>query len=163
MIARRWIAAFTLLGLLAGCSKEPDRWTEAEKKAEVAQKAKEEAPKVEVAATGSFNKSFPADGIDGTSRVFVTDKPGFAEAMYKKDGNELVSIQITDKNDAPADVAAFKDATDKLAGNPLKTFGKNKSQMLVANRYQVSATSKTLDHEARKSWLSRVDVSSLPK
>lgn len=159
------IAAALLLGVLTlvGCKKEPDRWSESEKKAEVAQKAKEDAPKVEVAAAGSFNKFFPADGTDGTSRVFVTDKPGFADALYKKDGAELIGLQITDKNDAPADVAAFADAPEKLGANPMKTFGKNKTQVLVNGRYQISATSKTLDHEARKAWLGKVDTAGLGK
>lgn len=159
-----WSAALVALGMYSlGCSKEPDRWTEAEKKAEVAQKAKEEAPKVEVAATGSFNKYFPADGVDGTSRVFVTDKPGYAEATYKKDGAELLNVQIADKNADPADIAAFAAATEKLSGNPMKTFGKNKTQVLVNGRYQISATSKTLDHEARKNWLGKVDAAGLQK
>ena len=45
----------------------------------------------------------------------------------------------------------------------MKTFGKNKTQVLVGGRYQVSATSKTLDHEARKGWLSKVDTAALAK
>ena len=156
------LLAVALLGASA-CKKEPDRWTASEEKAEAVQKAKEEAPKVEVAASGSFNRFFPADGIEGSSRVFVSDKPGFAEATYKKDGNELVSLQITDKNDAPADRAAFDSATEKLGTFPLKTFGKNKTQVLVNGRYQISATSKTLDPTARQTWLSKVDTAGLAK
>ena len=40
----------------------------------------------------------------------------------------------------------------------MATFGKNKTMILVKDRYQVSASSTTLDHEARKALLSKFDL-----
>ena len=68
---------------------------------------------------------------------------------------------VTDLNGKEADKAKFASASEKVEGHPVATFGKNKTMILVKDRYQVSASSQTLDHEARKSLISKFDLRGL--
>ena len=74
-----------------------------------------------------------------------------------------ISIVISDTQATPAVRDDYKDATDKVATYPLKTSGNYKTAILVANRYQVAATSQKLKPEDRKKWLEKVDLAGLAK
>ena len=110
---------------------------------------------------GAFNKYFPADGVDGVKRVFSQEKDGFAEAKLTKDGKELAVLSISDIKATPDAKDKFSKATDKIESWPLVTVGKNQSAILVKERWQVKASSTTLDAEARKGWLTKFDLKGL--
>lgn len=149
--------------VLGGCKAKEDRW---EKAAASAEKAAE-APPAETAApapkaeTGSFNKFFPEAGPDGATRVFSADKEGYAEAKLTKDGKDVALLAITDLNGKDDDKKKFANSTEKVGDHPVATFGKNKTMILVKDRYQVSASSQTMDHAARKELLSKFDLRGL--
>jgi len=109
----------------------------------------------------AFNKFFPADGTDGTKRVFTQEKTGYAEAKYQKDGKDLVTLSVSDTANNPDARSKFSTATDKLDGHPLMTVGKNQSTILVKDKLQVKASSMTLDADARKTWISKFNLSGL--
>lgn len=147
-----------LLGLalsLAACQKEPSRWDQAASAKPTAIAAAESKP------GSAFNKFFPADGVDGHSRVYSAEKPGFAEAKLKKDGKDVAVLSISDTANEADAKGKFASAADKLSGYPLVTVGKNQSAVLVKDRYQVKVSSQSLDADARKAWLSRFDLAGL--
>jgi hypothetical protein len=163
--------ALGALGLFACGKDEPKstRWDQAasaaaksaEKKAEAPKDAPSAAPPPEKKETGAFNKFFPADGVDGTKRVFSADKDGYAEAKLTKDSKEVALLSVTDLNGKDDEKKKFDAAKEKVNGNPVATFGKNKSMILVKSRYQVAVSSQTLDHEARKGWISKFDLNGI--
>lgn len=106
----------------------------------------------------AFNKFFPADATDGTKRVFTQEKTGYAEAKFQKDGKDLITLSISDTANNPDARTKFSSATEKLQSHPMMTVGKNQSTILVKDRFQLKASSQTLDHEARKAWLSKFDL-----
>jgi len=109
----------------------------------------------------AFNHFFPADGVEGHSRVYTAEKAGYAEAHLKKDGKEVATLSITDThNDAEAK-EKFAKATEKVQGHPLVTVGKNQSALLVKDRYQVKVSSQHLDHDQRKAWIERFDLAGI--
>ena len=148
------VLALSSLGSV-GCKEEPTRWDHASSAAPPATIAPD------AKAGGAFNKFFPADGIEGTSRVFTAEKAGYAEAKLKHDGKDLATISISDTENDPEAKHKFAAATDKLDGFPLVTVGKNQSALLVKDRYQVKVSSPTLDAEARKAWLGRFNINGL--
>lgn len=154
----------TLAGALAlfACKKEPDRWEAAKQQAEIAQEAKKDAPPVVVTETNSFNKAFPSEAATSAKRTFRTDKPGFADAVYTgADGQELCVVTISDTNSDAAVKAKYASASEKLGSYPLTTLGNTMSSVLVADRFQVKVSSKTLTPEVRKDWLQKVDLAAL--
>jgi hypothetical protein len=149
---RSALLAATLI--LSACSKkEPDRWTEAEKTVASATTAATPAAKPE---TGSFNAFLPPEGTDGLKRVFIADKPGYAEAMY---GDEFVSISVTVADEAAK--KKFVDAKEMIKGFPVATFGKNQTIVLAGGKYQVKVGSKRADDAERRKWLSRIDLAGI--
>ncbi len=141
--------------LAAACKKEPTRWDEAA----TATVPGSTAPKIEGKKLNAF---FPADGTDGYSRVFSQEKDGFVEAKLKKDGAEAV-LAISDVSADEAAKGKFASASDKLAGQPLVTVGKNQSAVLVHDKFQVKVSSQTLDADARKALLGKFDLDGLGK
>lgn len=139
-----------------GCKEEPTRWDTA---ASATVERAPEAPPVKEA--GSFNPFFPADGIDGMSRVYSQEKTGFAEAKLQKDGKDVATLSISDASGDASALKKFETATDKLQGYPLVTVGKNQSSLLVKGRYQVKVSSQQLDADARKIWLEKFNLSGL--
>lgn len=148
-------ASFAALGSV-GCKEEPTRWDTAAS-ATVARAP--EAPPVKEA--GSFNAFFPPDGVDGMSRVYTQEKPGFAEAKLQKDGKDVATLSISDASGDESALKKFETASDKLQGYPLVTVGKNQSSLLVKGRYQVKVSSPQLDPDARKVWLEKFNLSGL--
>ena len=108
-------------------------------------------------ATGSVNKAFPAEA-DGFKRVYKTDKEGTADAEYTKGADKFTAF-INFAGDKKGDYAA---SSAKVAGYPYKTFGKNKSDILVKDCYQLSISSMQLDEAKRKTWLEKFKFTALP-
>ena len=155
--------ALSFVAGLGACKDKEDRWEKAAASAEKAAEAPPVAPTPPApkAETGSFNKYFPPDGVDGTSRVFTADKEGYAEAKLTRDGKDVALLAVTDLNGKDADKKKFEGASEKVADFPVATFGKNKTMILVRDRYQVSVSSQTIDHAARKQLLSKFDLRGL--
>lgn len=153
--------------LLTACSKnaeKTDRWEQAAASAQRAAEEKKSAPAASSAApkadTGTLNKFFPADGPEG-KRVFTADREGYAEAKLTQDGKDVALLAVTDLNGKDADKKKFEGAAEKVGTYPVATFGKNKSMILVNERWQVSVSSQTLDHAARKKLLEKFDLAGL--
>ncbi len=173
----RRLKPFRLLALglitlapLVACNKETPkstRWDQAASSAAsaAAQKAEKKdtppAPSEKPKEAASFNKFFPADGVDGTKRAFTQEKDTYAEAKITNNGKEMVVLSISDAVATPDVKDKFAKATEKLNGYPLVAVGKNQSALLVKDRYQVKASSQVLDHVARKSWLTKFDLNGL--
>ncbi|CAN5561604.1 hypothetical protein BH09MYX1_BH09MYX1_42210 [soil metagenome] len=161
------LATVVMLGLL-GCKDDPPnstRWDQASSAAASAAAASASAaasaPPTPKTETGAVNKFFPKDQ-DGLKVVCTVDKPGYAEAKLIADGGELAVVTVGDA-DAAA-LAKFDTSKERLGDRPLVTVGKNQTAVLVGSR-QVKLSSKTLDPEARKTWISKLDLvglSSLP-
>jgi len=165
------VFALSALALVACGKDEPKstRWDQAasaaaksaEKKADAPKDSASAVPPPEKKETGAFNKFFPADGTDGAKRVFSADKEGYAEAKLTKDGKEVALLTVTDLNGKDDEKKKFDAAKEKVNGNPVATFGKNKTMVLVKSRYQIAASSQTLDHEARKGLISKFDLNGI--
>lgn len=153
----RALLLLAALGLTSvACNDKPSRWDDA---ATSKHTTAADAPPVK--AGGSFNHFFPADGTEGTKRVFDQEKAGFAEAKLSKDGKQVAVLSISDTASEPDAKSKFASATEKVKGYPLVTVGKNQSALLVKDRYQVKVSSTELDAEARKAWIERFDLAGL--
>ena len=152
------LSAVSAIGAL-GCKKEPTRWDVA---ADAATSGAE-APAVTIAKTegSALNKFFPVE-VDGASRIFTQEKPGFVEAQLKKDSAVVATLSISDTEGDANAKKKFDGATEQVAGLPLVTVGKNQSAALVG-RYQVKVSSPTLDAPARRAILERFDFKGLAK
>lgn len=158
------IRTLALLGSLSlslalgavGCQDKPTRWDTA---ATSTVARAPDAPPVKEA--GSFNKFFPADGIDGMKRIYTQEKTGFAEAKLQKDGKDMAVLSISDASGDAEALKKFEGATDKIQGYPLVTVGKNQSSLLVKGRYQVKVSSQQLDEGARRAWFEKFNLSGL--
>ncbi|HRG97564.1 MAG TPA: hypothetical protein PLR99_15020 [Polyangiaceae bacterium] len=155
-------AAATLafaLSLLPGCSKDKpqfaDAAAQAEKKLEEKKALGDNAPK-EVEGK-KLNAFFP-ETLEGGKRTFTTEKPGYVEAKYQKDGADLCTVTIADLVDNADSKDKYAKSTEKVAGYPVTTFGKKQSMLLVKDRYQVKIISDTLTHDQRKALLEKVDL-----
>ncbi|HEU4537302.1 MAG TPA: hypothetical protein VFS00_24450, partial [Polyangiaceae bacterium] len=86
-----WPAAalLVLFGGACGEDKKSSRW-------DAASSARPAAPAsgAPAAEGGAFNRFFPADGAEGTKRVFTQEKSGYAEAKLQKDGKDLATLSI---------------------------------------------------------------------
>lgn len=138
-----------------GCKEEPTRWDHAASAKPTAIAASDSRP------GSAFNKFFPADGVEGHSRVFTAEKAGYAEAKLKKDGKDEATLSITDTHNDHDATGKFAGAAEKVAGYPLVTVGAHQSALLVKDRWQVKVSSQTLDAAARKAWLERFDLAGL--
>ena len=85
------LGSLTLSFSALGCQDKPTRWDTA---ATSTVARAPDAPPVKEA--GSFNKFFPADGIDGMKRIYTQEKTGFAEAKLQKDGKDMAVLSISD-------------------------------------------------------------------
>ncbi len=149
-----------LVATLVACKDDPPkstRWDQAASAAQASASSAASTPPPPKTETGEVNKFFPKSE-SGINVVFSVDKPGYAEAKLIADGGELALLTVGDA-DAAA-VAKFGTATDKVGTYPLVTVGKNQSAILVGTR-QVKMSSKTLDPDARKTWLGKFDLAGL--
>lgn len=160
-----WLVACALftVSVSACCKSDPpkSRWDNAAKSAETAKPKPADPSAPPTTETGALNKFFPSDGEQGSKRVFKADRPGYAEADFTtKDGKKL-TMTINDLAQKADDRAKFATVTEKLGGHPYKTFGKNKSQLLVNNRFQVDAFSPDVDEAIRKTFLEKTNLAGL--
>jgi hypothetical protein len=154
------------LSLSACCGKsEPPskRWDGAAASAANRTAAPKDPAAPEKTETGALNRFFPKDGESGSKRLFKADRPGYAEAEFTTADGKKLTMTINDVGQRPDDRAKFAAATEKVGGYPYKTFGKNKSQLLVADRFQVDAFSPEVDEPTRRSFLEKADLGGLSK
>ena len=147
------------LFFVQACSKEAPQFADAaaaaEKKLEEKKALGENAPK-EIEGK-KLNAFFPED-IDGAKRTFTTEKPGYVEAKYAKDGKDVCVLTIADIVDNADSKDKFAKSTEKIGEFPVATFGKKQSMVLVKDRYQAKIISDTLTHEQRKAILEKLDL-----
>lgn len=150
-----------------GCSKEPDRWEAAQKsaeqKADAPPKNPDAAPPPAAVEGKKLNAFFPPEEFEAMKRTFTVEKDGFVEATLKDaKGTEVAKLAITDSSATNEDAKAkYAAATEKVGAWPLTTTGKNKSSVLVADRYQISIMSQKLAAAERKSLFERFDLAGL--
>lgn len=126
------------------------------------------APATETVATtkplagGQFNKFFPKSG-DGYDVVFVQEKSGFAQANLNKGGENLAQLSINDAIGDTKSLTKYDGATLKISGYPAAQIGNSRTALLVADRFQVSAISKSeaFGTSDRASWLKKFDLAGL--
>lgn len=166
-MTKTWLVALTVLSLsVSACcggkeAPKPTRWDPAAKSAQTATAKPADPAAPPKTETGELNKFFPADGEQGAKRVFKADRPGYAEAEFTTKDNKKLTMTINDVGQKPDDRAKFASVTDKVGGYPYKTFGKNKSQLLVKDRFQVDAFSPDVDEPTRKAFLEKSNLSGL--
>jgi hypothetical protein len=163
MIFFRWrkILAPLLLSVLllvtacGGGTKEPSRF-------KGANDSKGSAVVSESAKGGSFNKYFPKTSGE-YSLTYTQEKKGAAIAKLKKGGKDVADLSITDTVNTPDARDKFKQSTQKIAGYPAATQGKNMTSILVADRFQVKVG--TLDpsftQSDREAWLQKFNLSGI--
>lgn len=159
------LASIGLAAVLAtaACEKEPEQYADAaasaEKKLEQKKDEKErlgdDAPK-EIEGK-KLNAFFP-EVLDGAKRTFTTEKDGFVEAKYAKDGGDHLVMTIADISDNADSKTKFGKSTEKVKDHPVATFGKKQTMVLVKDRYQVKITSDALSHDQRKALLETIDL-----
>jgi hypothetical protein len=153
------LLVLVLLTSLSGCYREPTRWDQVQQetrgKAAVSQDA---------IAGGEFNKMFPkADGDFDV--VYTQEKPGYAQAMLKKGGNEVATLSITDTISSPDTPADYKDAPGQLQNYPMIDKGEYGTAVLVGDRFQVQVRSKDANFAKsdRQDWLGKFDLANLER
>lgn len=153
------LTAAVALSLLPSCTKDTpqfaDAAAQAEKKLEEKKALGESAPK-EVEGK-KLNAFFP-ETLEGAKRTFTTEKAGYVEAKYQKDGTDVCTVTIADVVDNADSKDKFAKSTEKVAGYPVATFGKKQTMLLVKDRYQVKIISDTLTHDQRKVLLEKIDL-----
>lgn len=161
---RTLLARTTLALLLAalgatGCGKEKpefaDAAAQAQKKIEEKKALGDNAPKE---IEGKRLNAFFPETIEGGKRTFTTEKTGYTEAKYQKDGAEVCTLTIADVIDNADSKEKFAKSTEKVGGYPVATFGKKQTMLLVKDRYQVKIISEGLAHEKRKEILGGLNL-----
>jgi hypothetical protein len=164
----RLLAPLLALGLAlstAACCQKSDppsqRWDGAAASAANRTAAPKDPAAPAKTETGALNRYFPKDGEGGAKRLFKADRPGYAEADFTTADGKKLTMTINDVGQRPDDRAKFAAAAEKLGGYPYKTFGKNKSQLLVADRFQIDAFSPEVDEPTRRTFLEKTDLAGL--
>jgi hypothetical protein len=152
--------ALLLVTTLAGCYREPSRWDQ------VQQETRRNQPAVarEAIAGGEFNKFFPK-GEGDFDTVYTQEKSGFAQAMLKKDGNEVATLSIFDTVSNPEAAQDYKTATAQLEGYPMIDIGEQGTGVLVGDRFQVQVRSKdaAFGKADRQDWLRKFNLANLER
>ena len=120
------------------------------------------APAPQPVAGGQLNQFFPKSG-DGYDVVFVQEKTGFAQANLKQSDDLLAQLSINDAIGDDKVIGKYDGATLKVSGYPAKQLGSTKTSLLINDRFQVSAISKSdaFGTSDRTSWLTKFDLSGL--
>jgi len=153
------LLAASLLAVGQGCSKDTPQFADAaaaaEKKLEEKKALGDNAPK-EIEGK-KLNAFFP-ETLEGGKRTFTTEKPGYVEAKYAKDGTDVCTLTIADIVDNADSKDKYAKSTEKIADFPVATFGKKQTMVLVKDRYQVKIISDSLSHDQRKAILEKIDL-----
>ena len=149
--------------LLTGCGEDPDysRWEQTQEESSA-----DGAVAVENAGTatdaGAFNQFFPEQEGDW-DRVFTQEKGGTAIADFEKDEEVMVTVSITDLATNPRALKKYETPEFEIDGHPAVTQGSKTTALLVNDRYQVKAASKSdaFSADDRKAWLEKFDLAGL--
>ena len=158
--SRRLLLLPILLAIVTGCHREPGRFDEVQKE------TRHNAPAVakEALPGSTFNKLFPkAEGDFDV--VFAQEKKGFAEAKLVKKGVDVASLAIFDTLSNPEAAAKYKDTTDTFQDFPIMETGKDRTGLLVNNRFQVQIRSLDASFSKfdREDWFKKFDLANLAK
>jgi hypothetical protein len=149
-----------LVTALPGCYKTPTRWDE------VQEKTRRNAPAVSKNAVpgATFNKLFPKREGD-YDVVYTQEKPGFAQAMLVKKGEDVATLSIFDTASNPEAADKYKGSSETFEGYPIIEIGENGTGLLVGNRYQIQIRSKDANFSKfdREDWLKKFDLANLAK
>jgi hypothetical protein len=166
VLALLFVASLGGMACLCGGDEpaEKSRWEKSESggsKAEGAAPTEEAGGEEPTPVAGSaLNAAFPDDGAQGYTRTFTQEKEGFAEAKFVKEADEIV-VTISDTANNPSARKKFSGASDTIQGHPAMKQGNNGTAVLVDDRFQIKATSKTVDEAGRKALLEQAKMSSL--
>ncbi|MBW4512786.1 MAG: hypothetical protein KME64_40795 [Scytonematopsis contorta HA4267-MV1] len=151
-----------LLTTACTATKTPGRFDQAQQ--DSSRQKSGQAVAKEATQGSEFNKFFPS-ASGGFSRVFTQEKKGFAEAKLKKDGKDLAMLSISDTKSVPGAAAKFTKSTKKIAGYPAVEVGNTQTAVLVQDRYQVKALSRSPSFTAsdRAEWLKKFNLAGLSK
>lgn len=118
----------------------------------------------EVLPGSTFNRYFPKSKKD-YKIVFSQEKKGFASANLKKKGKVIALLSITDTNNNLRAKKKYKSSSKKIKGYPSAKKGSKGLSILVNDRFQVSATSKStkLKSKSLEKWITRFDLRGLSK
>ncbi len=107
----------------------------------------------------SFNKFFPDPGEE-YDLVYTQEKKGFAQAKLTQDGQDVAMLAVSDISSTPTAAEKFADSTAAIAGYPVATQGSTATALLVAERFQLKAVSRSPDFspEDRLAWLEKFDL-----
>ena len=149
--------------LLVGCGEDPDydRWEDAQE-----QSSADGAVAVQNAGTatdaGEFNTFFPEQYGD-FDMVPRQETGGTAIWDVKKDEEVMVTLSVTDLATNPRALKKYEDPEFEIDGHPAVTQGSKTTAILVNDRYQVKASSKSdaFTAEDRKAWLEKFDLAGL--
>jgi hypothetical protein len=144
---------------LPGCFPEPTRWDQAQQETRGKRAVERDA-----VAGGEFNKMFPKPNGD-YDIVYTQEKPGFAQAMLKKEGKEVATLSIFDTVSNPEAASEYKEAPGQVAGYPMIQIGENGTALLVGDRFQVQVRSKDANFARadRQEWLGKFDLANLER
>ena len=147
-----------IVTVLSGCSQAaPTVWDTVQEET-----AGQSATTEEAVAGSEFNRLFP-DAEGDYDVVFTQEKAGFAEAVLKKEGEDVATLAIFDIVSNPDAATKYADSNDAVAGHPAVTVGDNGFAVLVANRFQVQIRSESdeFTQDDSKSWLETFDLDGL--
>ena len=156
------VAGLSPLGL-CGCGEEPDytRWEDTQEKSSA-----DGAVAVQNAGTatdaGEFNKFFPEQEGDW-DMIARQEKGGTAIWDLEKDEELMCQFSISDLATNPRALKKYEDADMEIDGYPAVTQGSKTTALLVNDRYQVKASSKSDAFSAsdREAWLNKFDLAGL--
>lgn len=163
-LVTRVLPALLALALVAatGCSKDAPQFADAaaaaEKKLEEKKALGDNAPKQ---VEGKKLNAFFPEELEGGKRTFTTEKDGYSEAKYVKDGKDVLVLTIADIVDNADSKDKYAKSTEKIGDFPVATFGKKQTMVLVKDRYQAKIISETLSHDQRKAILEKLDLKKL--
>jgi hypothetical protein len=116
-------------------------------------------------AGGAFNQFFPkAEGE--FDLVYDQEKTGTAVASLNKNGTKMATLSITDTVNNPDAAKKYDKSTSKVKDHPYLKEGRNRSGVLVADRFQVLVVSDPeapFDENDRMEWLQKFDLAGLAK
>ena len=149
--------------LLTGCGDDPDygRWEDTQEKS-----AADGAVAVENAGTvtdaGAFNTFFPEQS-GGWDMIARQEKGGTAIWDLEKDEELMCQFSISDLAGNPRALKKFEESETEIDGYPAVTQGSKTTALLVNDRYQVKASSKSDAFSAgdREAWLEKFDLAGL--
>jgi len=155
----RWPLGLVLAAtLLGGCTQEPDRWAEAQKKS----LEKPQAVSKQAVAGGEFNRFFPQVEAPWDI-VFKQEKTGFAQASLQQDGREVAVLSVSDTLNNPEAAEKFKETKESFAGMPIAAVGEEGTALLVNDRFQVQVRSMDplIGPEERREWLTKFNLQAI--